>query len=263
MAHPLVRSLLKGAVKKAIEDVTASRGVEHTVMRGDVAEASLRELLQKLLPSWATVGRGKIIDTQGDQSRQIDVAVYSSFVMPGILLQSKLDQQLIPVEACINTVEVKTTLTAGELSAALQNADSVHSLLHKDDIPCEARPITSRPSCALFAFGSDLKGVGRTELDRYIDADPGAFDDPTMRALCVVGSGIWIFQPGSPHRWQYTPANEDHDEVIDFLSVIANGILPWMGRAADVMAGQYAIQPRHYTAIFADGTRTSFPTSLQ
>jgi len=262
MAHPSVRSLLKGAVKKAIEDVRASKGVEHTGIRGDVAEASVRELLQKLLPSWATVGRGKIIDTQGGQSLQIDVAVYSSFVMPGILLQSQLDQQLIPVEACINTVEVKTALNAGELAEAVRNADSVHSLLHKDDIPCQAPPVTSRPSCALFAFGSDLKGVGRTELDRYVVADPDAFDDPTLRALCVIGSGIWIFQPGSPDRWQYTPANEDHDEVIDFLSVIANGVLPWMGRAADVRVGEYAIEPRPCTAIFADGTRESFPAAL-
>jgi hypothetical protein len=255
MANPLVRDLLKEAVKTAIGRIKASKGVAHTGLRGDVAEASLRDLLQSLLPSWATVGRGKIIDTQGAQSRQIDVAIYSSFVMPGILLQSNLDHHLIPVEACINTVEVKTTLNADELRAAVENARSVRKLLHKDDIPRAARPVTSRPSCALFAFGTDLKGKSRTELCRYIEEDAGAFEDPILRALCVVGSGIWIFQPGDPHRWQHTPANEDHDEVIDFLSVVANGVLPWMGRAPNVMAGEYAIQPRPYTAIFKDGQR--------
>jgi hypothetical protein len=263
MANPLVRELLKVAVRKAIEDVKASRGVAHTGLRGDVAEAALRGLLQALLPSWATVGHGKIIDTQGSQSKQIDVAVYSSFVMPGVLLQGNLDHQLIPVEACINTVEVKTTITASELCKALDNARSVHSLLHKDDIPRTARPVTSRPSCALFAFGTDLTGKQVTELSRYFGEDPNAFEDPILRALCVVGSGIWIFQPGSPSRWQHTPANDDQDEVIDFLSVIANGVLPWMGRAADVMVGEYAIQPRPFTTIFADGTRTSFTTAIQ
>jgi hypothetical protein len=263
MASPLVRELLKTAVNKAIEDVEASRSVEHPVLRGDVAEASLGKLLKALLPSWATVGCGKIIDTTGAQSNQIDVAVYSSFVMPGILLHSDLDHQLIPVEACINTIEVKTSLTVDGLRSALSNARSIHSLQHKDDPPRTARPVTSRPSCALFAFGTDLTGTRRTEWDRYVAEDLSAFEDPLLRALCVVGSGIWIFQPGSPTRWQHTSANKDHDEVIDFLSVIANGVVPWMGRAADVMVGEYAIQPRPYVVTYKDGETQCFPEDRQ
>ena len=254
MASDLLRNMLKERVRSLLGLARASKGLSHSGMRGGVAEQAFRALVGEVLPSWAKTGSGKVIDIYGGQSNEIDLAVFSSFVMPAIFVHREPGDQLIPIETCINTVEIKTTLNATELKKAIANARSVAALRHKDDAAAQATPVTSRTSSALFALGSDLPGDKRkTELARYLEHDSNAFVRPALSAICVAGRGVWLFRQGTPNFWQFTPANTDNDEVIDFLSLLSNGILAWMGRAAEVRFGQYAIDPRAHRRHFEDG----------
>lgn len=260
MANSIVRNKLRARIDGALGEISSSDEIDHTGIRGGAAESAVRELIGDLLPKWAEVGTGKVIDRLGGQSRQIDTALYSSFVLPPVLVHKAGDDLLIPVEACISTVEIKSKLTATELQKAIDNAISVKSLDHirTRDENGHVDPPRS-PTCCLLALSSDLSEDGKTELKRYLDRDAKSRIDPALNMICVLGRGIWLFGASkfSTH-WQYTPASNEHDEIIDFLSVLANSVPHWRKQAVHIAAGHYFIEPRPFRRLYDNGRTTHF-----
>jgi hypothetical protein len=202
MANGILREKLKTRIASALAEVASASDIEHIEMRGDVAEHAFRELIGDLVPAWAKIGTGKIVDAQGGQSLQIDTAMYSPFVLPPILVHKKGDDLLIPVEACISTVEVKSRLNAAELRRAIANAHFVRALSYVGAPHRQQKAMAANgPTCCLLALSTDLAADGKSELERYIEQDPQAMRTPALNMVCVLGRGLWLF--GASGLWQY------------------------------------------------------------
>lgn len=83
--HPLFVADTKLRVHAALASAQHATQIGHRGLAGEVREILVRELLRPILPPLIGVGTGKIVDHQGNESRQVDVVVYDRSVMPSLL----------------------------------------------------------------------------------------------------------------------------------------------------------------------------------
>ncbi len=127
------------------------------------------------------------------------------------------------MESCLYAVEVKSKLTAVNLSDAIENARSTRALEHVNTFHYSGTKSEKTgmpaPNNVLFAFDSDLEGHMKTELDRYLELDHA--ESPAITVLCVVGKGYWAV---TSKGWRYYKPSEQFGEVLGFLAGVSNTI---------------------------------------
>lgn len=140
-----------------------ARAYQNTGDIGDVREDALSAFLRDRLPTRFAVASGEVVDTRGHQSGQTDILIYDcGSTAP--LLADGTGHVLLPAEALLATVEVKTHLDAREVRKAVKGIRKLHDLRPWDapyaviagrngERNDEALP---RIFTTVFAYGSDL-----------------------------------------------------------------------------------------------------------
>ena len=149
MANSIFRTRLISSVATAVRHAHDAAESNHLGLRGRLREVALQELIRPLLPNGIQAGTGVVVDSDGTQSNQIDIIIYSTSLLPPFM---KVEEQVfVPVEACIQAIEVKSCLTADEMRDAITKARSIKSLhlLMNDATRVRVSPVFS-----LFAFAS-------------------------------------------------------------------------------------------------------------
>ena len=111
---------------RAEVDVFA-RLVQHVGERGRMNELALSQLLESFVPERVGVGTGVLIDANDTQSQQTDVILFDRADQPAVMAQTT--QVLFPVEVALACVEVKTTLSSGEVKDCLEKRATLHTLV--------------------------------------------------------------------------------------------------------------------------------------
>lgn len=122
-----VYEVIKSAAKKMqieFEEITSQ--VNHRPTKGDFRENILKDFLKKYLPENFGICKGIVIDVDGNQSNQQDILIYDKSFTPRFLHTD--DENVLPIESILATIEVKSTLTREELRKALDNIKSIRSL---------------------------------------------------------------------------------------------------------------------------------------
>lgn len=101
-------------------------GVGHPGVKGAGVEDMVREFLRQTLPEFLGVGTGIVIDSNGCESRQIDIIIYDKFKTPTFLRSG--EAALFPCECVYFAIEVKTSLSAEEFRRCEVNMDSFKRL---------------------------------------------------------------------------------------------------------------------------------------
>ncbi len=180
---------------------------DHATIVGTATEHGWSGFLTGFLPRRYGVASGKVVDSRGYQSEQIDLVVYDAFYSPLLFVVG--DATFVPAESVYAVFEVKQTLDKEHLDAAASKAESVRRLhrtsalipnqfgkkdLRKDlnDLPILAGILTSRSQWA-----TPYHDVLRTHLEaqspaRSIDLGcalgDGSFD--TERDQVSAGRGL-------------------------------------------------------------------------
>lgn len=125
MANPLLTEYFKN-IEKLLTDVSEFSGVTgESTESGKNREILVGSALKQHLPSRASVVQGGIvIDSHNKTSRQIDIIICNSFSFVG----GSLEYGLIPVEAIIAAIEVKSTIKSDNLKRAFNQLDVVKTL---------------------------------------------------------------------------------------------------------------------------------------
>lgn len=169
----VVQELLDGAQASLWNSWKEATSAQHRGVRGGLREASVREFLAARLPTSYSVASGEVIDSRDRYSRQADLLVYEADRNAPF---RSGDSILLPAEAALAVVEVKSRLTATEMGAAVNVARSIRELspfgrrfvgTRTDGAPAK----DNRPRCffTLFAYETDLSAVGwaASEWSRY------------------------------------------------------------------------------------------------
>ncbi|MDT8843045.1 hypothetical protein ParKJ_37025 [Paraburkholderia fungorum] len=152
------------------QESAASARPDH---KGDPREARVRQFLRERLPSKWGVTRGHVFD--GDTtSLEFDVLVHDAHNCPGWTLDSTGDpRRLVPLQAVVGVMEVKSTLDDGTLAAAVDKLAQFDALVAEAD--CEGL-FPFRPFRHVFAYRLDL------------DADFDGWGSPAYRLTRYAGT---------------------------------------------------------------------------
>jgi hypothetical protein len=243
--------------------------LDHAGLAGQVRELLVKEILQPALPKLIEIATGvALVDHLGNQSPEVDVVLYDGSSLPPLAYGEVT--KVVPVDAAIYAIEVKTTLNATEVKDALAKAEKIAALDYVPEAKVDGLP-RSRVITALFGFNSDLKAtpdhqkMAEAELDRiteyapklrhpevgWIDGRWTRVEAPALRVICIPGRSYCYWgdlerdpQTGAPNatRWTRWLANEEEfDEAIAFVAGVSMTAMPQIGQRLTAGFGWYLI----------------------
>jgi hypothetical protein len=169
--------------QKKLIDTLIDRRQRYT--KGILCEEVLRRSLRNLLPNNSSVAQGFVYHL-GSKSQQCDVLIYDSSLYAPLLAVN--DLVVLPVEAIIATIEVKTYLNQRELAKSLNGFQSIESLCTQ---ALGYYPIRKY----IVAFGSiDLRTLLRC---RHLNPFPTQLD-----AICILDQGLVLKDRAQDNRPQ-------------------------------------------------------------
>ncbi|QOJ33872.1 MAG: hypothetical protein HRU82_02420 [Nitrospira sp.] len=249
MPSDLFRNEVFSRIQTAIVRAKDAGLLQHPGLTGRAREVFVKDLLKPLLPPYVEIGTGKISDSDGNLSAEVDVIIYSAATLPAIIFDAGFG--IFPADACVYAVEVKSVLTADQLRDAIKKLKHLQQLRYLPSA-LDWRYQPAGPPCrpvipALFAFGSDLTNAGKGEIDRYRELDLDADTNPTIPVLCVAGRGYWWYKPNEPaEKWINHLPTENNEEILDFLGGVANTIPDVVAQKGRPRIGQYFLRPRDF-----------------
>lgn len=187
---------------------------------GDPREDALAHFLGQRLPSRYAVASGEVVDTNGTQSGQTDILIYDRSVTAPLTQGRNV---ILPAEALLAAVEVKSLLTLDEIKKSITGIKSLHTM-RPWDAPYGVvngtngnvtDPDLPRILTSIFAYGSNLgksdwekKELKRVRdtctqvgmpvpcLDRVVVLDRGLINPAYGKALIPGEKGVlghWFF----------------------------------------------------------------------
>lgn len=234
--NPTLRAALIADVTKAIHVARIVESVHHDGARGRLREVLVGELIRPLLPPTFDIMTGILVDHEGDsatnQSGQEDVLIYSREVLPGGI---RLEETgLLPVEACLAVIEVKSRLTASGVRQAIEHASRISRLASAYQKTATwplpwPQSIATYPLYAVFALGSDLTTDSSTEWERVQREHESLKRSQSLfYAMSIVGRGAACWLTPTAEQPPYLaprltqPATPDFAEVISFFAALSD-----------------------------------------
>lgn len=213
---PAFRDVLIAQAKYLINRSDSVRKFGHHGLEGDLREVFIQDFLKPLLPNNLGIGRGKIVSSYNQISRQVDCLIYDKNIMAPAFASER--SGIFPIESTLMTIEVKTKLTAEELRDSHSAAKELSKFMYAPPVGVNSfgpdHKIEHLISC-VFAYDSDLKV--ESEIDRY-NRIRGT-DDSSIRVICVIGRGIWICHNDKWTNWDF---GFEHGEIIGLIVNISN-----------------------------------------
>jgi hypothetical protein len=224
----LIRDFVTQDISAAIQSFEITKKVEHKGLKGKAREIFVQKLFRSLLSNDFRLGSGTITDRYGKQARETDVILYCPEIMPA--RDPDAPAGYFPIEACIYTIEVKSTVTKAEISDAIKKGQALDQLEAVFNTMRGA--VSTRPITVLFGFSSDLKSGPDEEFDRFRslinEAGLSPLGIPPVRVFCVVEKGYWYFAPEvggkQGHSWFSSGTMGKHPEVRALIAGIINTI---------------------------------------
>ncbi|MGK2938487.1 MAG: DUF6602 domain-containing protein [Solirubrobacteraceae bacterium] len=235
---------------RAEVDVFA-RVVEHMGERGRMNELALSRLLESFVADRIGVGTGVLFDTADKQGPQTDVLLFDRANQPAIMAQTT--QVLFPLEVATACVEVKTTLTSGDIKDCYRKRSRLHELqpIDADGVP------SGHPPFVVLSYNAGL-GSPQATVDSF-GRDPAHLPD----LLCVLDVGLvggradlfggepdkWACgltlaqETADDGRWSYLDADPEKEHVEvggQLVGVVDHG------------GGHYAADPGRALLLFAE-----------
>jgi hypothetical protein len=240
------QSLLRAKVKSAIEQARAASAFTHQGVKGTILEILIGSLFRPLLPSDIGVGTGQIIDSyNSSMSRQIDIILYDSSILPPVLFDEKTG--IFPVESVLYTIEVKTTLNVSELRVAHESAKSIAKFGYLPGLLDELGKIKNHPiekvRSVVFALGSTLSGKRLNEAQRYKSIYQGEL--AYLRAICVAGKEYW-YDDGE--YWQGFHSEDEYDDILAFIGGVTNTYKKVSQSRHEPLLGNYVVPNIYYSS---------------
>ena len=178
----------------------AQKSLSHAGLKGDANEETVRKFLRQYLPKTLDITTGMLVDSDGNQSRQLDIIICDSSKTP-IFFQSG-ETRVIPIECAYAVIEVKAFLDKTELEKSFENILSVKSLTKKEYCNQKGVIIYTHSLCGkewdhwpiqhfVFAYNSTGLESVLTNLDSYQNSND---IHKRIDTICVLEKGVIVNQ---------------------------------------------------------------------
>ena len=177
-AVPTFASTFVSALREFSNAFFETTDVSHTTVKGTLREIPLAVYLNKRLPSIYKVASGVVVDLLNNESPQLDVLIYDQ--TKNFPFQAGGTVVILPAEALLASVEVKSQLNSTEVAKCVTAAHKLRELrpfnkpLGGQDIGDPLRSKTqARFFHCVFAMSSDLSAENwaSAEYARFARSD--------------------------------------------------------------------------------------------
>jgi len=203
----LIKQYSSGLVKGFIEKVKSIDTLNHPLGKGELRELFVTELISNWLTSQYSVTSGFIVDIQGNQSKQTDIIIYDSTLLPPFIKQSNLG--VVPIECVLATIEVKSFLDKSELINSEENAKYLNENLKFHESFGNAFIVQS----IIGLKGDPISELSANNLD-WIKPNI-----KHLRAICHISKYSWLQYPPPSNKWVFRDYNlETNEETKRFFA---------------------------------------------
>ncbi len=122
----IFKKILTEAKDQLSLDANKASVFKHRGIRGDRRAAAIASFFRDHLPERFCVAQGEAMDCHDNQSGQLDILIYDSHASAAIT--SSDDNVLVPADALIAVIEVKSILTQDELDKCYASASKIRKL---------------------------------------------------------------------------------------------------------------------------------------
>ena len=113
--------------KMMIEWDRIKDSLSHAGLKGSSLENEFKKFLKDYIPRSLAISNGIMIDSSGNESRQLDVIIYDALKTP--LLFNEDDIRVVPVECVYAVIEVKANIDSNQkVNEIFENMKSVKDL---------------------------------------------------------------------------------------------------------------------------------------
>jgi hypothetical protein len=232
--NPILRNAVSADIARAVATAKAVDAIEHLETRGRVREVLISDLFRPLLPTTFDIMTGILVDHTGgsalNQSGQEDILIYSREALPGGLRLAETG--LLPIEACVAVIEVKSTLTADGIRQSIEHSQRVRRLQTIYHTKPKATTFmwnlefATYPIYNVFALKSDLTSTDEWDRFKTLHSEMG-LEDSSVFAACIVETGMAYWRGSKENSAGLIPCKTqikepDFGEVIAFLSIVSD-----------------------------------------
>jgi hypothetical protein len=214
----------------ALQDFSASLlksdAFKHALTKGEQRELPVQKFFRDHLPSRYKVTSGETIDSRDNHSPQLDVMIYDGDRNFAIYSETA---SILPAEALIASVEVKSELTKQETAKSLRAAQKLYKLRPFGEAPTKRKeggaPATFRCRYfhSLFAYNTDLAAENwlQEEFSRTISIAAEERIDPNLiDRIYVANRGLLNI----PHNHGLAETGDDGRALLNFYMHVLNFI---------------------------------------
>ena len=176
----------------------AQMALQNPGQKGESNEKIFKEFLRQYLPMTLDVITGTLVDSDGKQSKQLDV-ILSDAVKTPIFYQSG-NVRVIPVECAYAVFEVKAYLDKAELEKSFENMKSVKELKKEAYFHAKGAVQYTRTLYGKlwdhwptnhFVFAFDSTGLNSI-LDNLVELQKDMEIHKRIDAICILEKGLII-----------------------------------------------------------------------
>lgn len=192
-----LQEIMSGVADRMRQDLAAARtALTHSGLKGDANEEGVRNVIRQYFPRSLDVATGTILDSSGQQSRQLDVILSDAARTP-VFFEAG-GARVIPAECAVGVIEVKAILTVEELGRSYRNMKSVKELEKKaffkakgvihEEHTLYGKGWNHWPTLFfVFAYESATLETLKAELDKLQEEDP---PERRIDMICSLERGV-------------------------------------------------------------------------
>lgn len=126
MERKILKNIFDNLEKSLYNDMSIR--IQHNLEDGKYREYLVTKVLKKIIPAKYSITNGFIIDSENNISQEMDVIIYDKNYVPPFFDET---YTVVPIEAVIAVIQVKTTLTSNTLKDSISNLNSINRLKSK------------------------------------------------------------------------------------------------------------------------------------
>lgn len=200
-----IGNLLLRKQDKLLADLKECIDIEHPTGKGDSCEESWRQFLRSILPNKYEITKGYVIDSNGNESEQMDIIIYDCLYTP-LIMTTKANETYVPSEAVYAVAEVKQIVNKSYLNYAHNKIESVKKLY--------------RSSRGMISSGKKLPPRNPTKIIGMILATNMNISDSTLKKHLLQYNNIDI--SCSINNGTYYVIKDDDNNVINIENTSGN-----------------------------------------
>lgn len=220
----LIQKYATGIIKALVEQARAIGDLSHPTTKGTLRELFVTTVLERFLTSQFGITSGVVVNQAGEQSSQADIIIYDTRILPPFIREESVG--VVPIEAVIAVIEVKSGLTYEKIRKAERDAVRLRDIAKASSVRSELQP----PGFAVVGLMDDGVGdlqeleAGRKWLEENLTV---------VKWVCLVDAFSWIHLDG----WKFQPRTDEMEETKRFIAVLLDNIRTHAERNYQRLAG--------------------------